>query len=95
MAPLLWDINPTWHTRSAVRPFQKHLCHTFISILQLELLVEPPRSSLDAVVDGLGLGALTLSGGLLATGLAANDFRDGVGPLLGGDALIREVLLHC
>lgn len=68
--------------------------HLFISstILQLELFIEPLRRGLNTIIHSLGLGTLALSRRLLATGLSTDDFGDGVGPLLGSDALVREVL---
>lgn len=61
-------------------------------MLQLQLFAEPLRRSLNTLVNLLWLGALTLSRGLFATGPTTDDFGHGRRPVLGGDALGREVL---
>jgi hypothetical protein len=77
-----------------ITPFFPFLVRYNSDIELLHLLRQPLLRLGNSVVELGRLGTRALPAGLLAARLAANDVRDGLGPLLGRDALGGEVLVE-
>ena len=69
-----------------------HAASVNLDAKALHLLKEPLLSLCNSLLKLRRLGTGSLSAGLLAAGLAANDLAYGRSPLLGGNALGREML---